>query len=73
MEDVSPSQNMQKDPYVTFVGTNDVLLEVRNRKEGLPLESHSYNKSHPSPKAYCFPKIDDRKSFLIVQILAGLF
>jgi hypothetical protein len=25
----------------------------------LPLESHSYNKSHPSPKAYRFSKIDE--------------
>jgi hypothetical protein len=32
----------------------------------LPLESHSYNKSHPSHKAYCFSKIVDRTLFLIV-------
>jgi hypothetical protein len=38
----------------------------------LPLESRSYNKSYPSPKAYCFSEIDDRKSFLIVRILAWL-
>jgi hypothetical protein len=36
----------------------------------LPLESHSYNKLNPSPKAYCFLEIDDRKPFLIVRILA---
>jgi hypothetical protein len=36
----------------------------------LPLESRSYNKSYPSPKAYCFSEIDDRKPFLVVQILA---
>jgi hypothetical protein len=34
------------------------------------LESRSYNKSHHSPKAYCFSKIDDPKPFLVVQILA---
>jgi hypothetical protein len=34
----------------------------------LPMESHSYNKSYPSPKAYCCSKIDDQKSFLVVQI-----
>jgi hypothetical protein len=32
----------------------------------LPLESRSYNKSHPSPDVYCFSKIDERKPFLIV-------
>jgi hypothetical protein len=31
----------------------------------LRLESHSYNKSHPSPKAYCFSKIVDKKPFLV--------
>jgi hypothetical protein len=29
------------------------------------LESQSYNKSHPSPNAYGFSKIDDQKSFLV--------
>jgi hypothetical protein len=29
----------------------------------LPLESRSYNKSYPSPKAYYFSKIDDQKPF----------
>jgi hypothetical protein len=29
-----PPQNLQKDPCATFVRTDDVLLEVRNRKEG---------------------------------------
>jgi hypothetical protein len=32
----------------------------------LPLESRSYNKSHPSPKTHCFSKIDERKQLLIV-------
>jgi hypothetical protein len=36
----------------------------------LHLESRSYNKSYPSPKAYCFSEIDDRKPFLVVQIPA---
>jgi hypothetical protein len=31
----------------------------------LCLESCSYNKSHPSPKAYCFSKIVDKKPFLV--------
>jgi hypothetical protein len=35
-------------------------------KKGVALESRSYNKSHPSPKAYYFSEIDDQKSFLIV-------
>jgi hypothetical protein len=38
----------------------------------LPLESHSYNKSYPRPKAYYFSEIDDRKSFLVVWILSWL-
>jgi hypothetical protein len=33
----------------------------------LPLESHSYNKSHPRPKAFFFTEIDDRKHFLVVS------
>jgi hypothetical protein len=35
-------------------------------KKVLPLEFCSHNKSHPSPKAYYFSEIDDRKTFLIV-------
>jgi hypothetical protein len=31
------------------------------------LESHSYNKSHPSAKAYCFSKTDEVKPFLVVS------
>jgi hypothetical protein len=38
----------------------------------LHLESRSYNKSHPSPKASSISKIDDRKPFLIVRILTSL-
>jgi hypothetical protein len=34
------------------------------------LQSRSYNKSHPSPKAYCFSKIVDKKHFLVFQVLA---
>jgi hypothetical protein len=34
MEGAFPSQNMQKDPYATFIEMDDVLLEVRNQKEG---------------------------------------
>jgi hypothetical protein len=30
----SPFWNLWKDPYATFVGTDSVLLELRNRKEG---------------------------------------
>jgi hypothetical protein len=41
-------------------------------KRLLCLEARSYNKSHPSPKAYCFSEIDDQKPFLIVWILAWL-
>jgi hypothetical protein len=33
----------------------------------LPLESRSYNKLHPSPKSYCFSKIDESKPFLVVS------
>jgi hypothetical protein len=33
----------------------------------LPLESRSYNKLHPSTKAYCFSKIDERKLFLVIS------
>jgi hypothetical protein len=29
------------------------------------LEPHSYNKSHPSPKAYCFSKSVDKKPLLV--------
>jgi hypothetical protein len=50
-----------------------ILLKVRNRKERvLPLESRSYNMSHPSPKAYCFSKTDDRKPFFSCWILTWL-
>jgi hypothetical protein len=34
----------------------------------LPLESHSYNKSHPSLRAYCFSKIDDQRHILVCII-----
>jgi hypothetical protein len=34
MENTFPSQNMRKGPSAIFDGTNDVLLKVRNRKEG---------------------------------------
>jgi hypothetical protein len=40
------------------------------RRKAVVLESRSYNKSHPSPKDYCFSKIDDQKPFFIVRILA---
>jgi hypothetical protein len=33
MKSTFPSQNLQKDPYATFVRTDGVLLEVHNRKE----------------------------------------
>jgi hypothetical protein len=46
---------------------------VQPERRVLPLESRSYNKSNPSPKAYCFSEIDDRKPFLVVRILAWLF
>jgi hypothetical protein len=32
----------------------------------LPMESRSYKKSHLSPEAYCFSKIDVGKPFLVV-------
>jgi hypothetical protein len=32
-------------------------------KKDVALESRSYNKLHPSPKAYCFSMIDDQKFF----------
>jgi hypothetical protein len=34
MEGASPPRRLQKDPCATFVGTDDILLEVRNWKEG---------------------------------------
>jgi hypothetical protein len=34
MEGAFPPQNLQKDPCATFIRTGDILLEVRNRKEG---------------------------------------
>jgi hypothetical protein len=34
MEGASPPRNLRKDPYATFVGTDGVLLELRNQKEG---------------------------------------
>jgi hypothetical protein len=37
------------------------------------LESRSYNKSHPNPKAYCFYKIDEPKHFLIAWNLCLTF
>jgi hypothetical protein len=37
MEDVFPSRNLWKDPCATFVETDDVLLEIRNQKEGWSL------------------------------------
>jgi hypothetical protein len=39
-------------------------------KKVLPLEFRSYNKLHPSPKAYYFSEIDDPKPFVVVRILA---
>jgi hypothetical protein len=30
-----------------------------------PLESRCYNESNPGPKAFTFPNLDERKSFLI--------
>jgi hypothetical protein len=39
---------------------------TQSERRMLPLESHSYNKSHPSRKAYCFSKTDERKPLLIV-------
>jgi hypothetical protein len=34
MEIAYPSWNLQKDPSATFIGTDGILLEVRNQKEG---------------------------------------
>jgi hypothetical protein len=38
----------------------------------LPLESRSYNKSYPSPKAYCLSEVNNRKPFSSCPILAWL-
>jgi hypothetical protein len=46
-----------------------VTRGMQPERRVLPLESCSYNKSHPSPEAYCFSKIDERKPFLVVRIL----
>jgi hypothetical protein len=43
-----------------------ITQDTQPRRRVLPLESCSYNKSHPSPKAYCFSKIEELKPFLIV-------
>jgi hypothetical protein len=42
-----------------------ITRDTQPERRVLPLESRGYNKSHPSPKAYCFSKIDDQKHFLI--------
>jgi hypothetical protein len=42
-----------------------ITRDMQRERRALPLESRSYNKSHPSPKAYCFSKIDDQKHFLV--------
>jgi hypothetical protein len=34
MEGTSPPQNLQKYPCAIFIGTDGVLLEVHNQKEG---------------------------------------
>jgi hypothetical protein len=42
-----------------------IIQGMQPKRRVLHLESRSYNKLHPSPKAYCFSKIDYRKPFLI--------
>jgi hypothetical protein len=42
------------------------ITRVTQPKRRMPhLEPHSYNKSHPSPKAYCFSKSVDKKPLLV--------
>jgi hypothetical protein len=44
-----------------------ITRDTQPKRRVLHLESRIYNKSHPSPKAYCFSKIDDRKPPLLVS------
>jgi hypothetical protein len=45
-----------------------IIWDMQPERRVLPLESRSYNKSYPNPKAYCFSEIDDPKPFLVVWI-----
>jgi hypothetical protein len=42
-----------------------IIRGTQPERRVLPLESRSYNKSCPSPKAYCFSKSVDKKSLLV--------
>jgi hypothetical protein len=53
-----PLCNIRRNGWCITQGT-----QPKRRKSHL--ESHSYNKSHPSPKACCFSKIIDKKPFLV--------
>jgi hypothetical protein len=53
-----PMRNIYRNRWRITQGTQ---LERRV----FPLESRSYNKSHPSPKAYCSSKIDGWKPFIM--------
>jgi hypothetical protein len=58
MESAFPSHNLQKDPLCNIHQNGwCITQDTQPERRVLPLESHSYNKSYPSPKAYCFLEV----------------
>jgi hypothetical protein len=62
---ISSSEFAKKNMCISHQNGYRITRGTQSERRVLHLESCSYNKSHPSPKAYCFSKIDDRKPFLI--------
>jgi hypothetical protein len=66
MESAFPSQDLWKRPLCNICWNGwHITRGTQPKRMLLCLESCSYNKSHPSPKAYCFSKIVDKKPFLV--------
>jgi hypothetical protein len=73
MESAFPSQKFAKWPMCNIRQNGWRMTRgMQPERRVLPLESRSYNRSHPSPKAYCFSKAGDRKPFSSCWLLAWL-
>jgi hypothetical protein len=68
MESTFPSQNLRKRPMCNIHQNGwRITWGTQPERMVLRLKSRSYDKSHPSPKAYCFSNIVDKKYFLVVS------
>jgi hypothetical protein len=70
---ISFSESMKRPPCNIHQNEWRSTRGTQLKRRVLHLESHSYNKSYPSPKAYRFSKFDDQKPPLLISKLCLTF